>query len=87
MGGVAHRPAERHRGDHGVNQPPRDEFGRRHSEKLWQEYRPGITAAEPPARLPHPPPPGAHTDLPLLWHCVCIEFAKQCFMMNSVKSH
>jgi len=55
-----HRHMERQRDF--VNQP-RDEFGRpvagRHSDKPWHEYRPGIVAAaEPSARLPHPPPPG-----------------------------
>jgi len=54
-----HRHADRQR-DH-VNQP-RDEFGRpvpsRHNDKPWHEYRPSIgAAAEPAARLPHPPPP------------------------------
>jgi len=56
-----------------VNQP-RDEFGRpvagRHGDKPWHEYRPAIAAAEP-ARLAHPPPPGAATTLSQPGHCSC----------------
>jgi len=76
---MAHRPADRQR-DHG-NQP-REEFGRRHSEKLWQEYRPGITAAEPPARLSHPPPPGTMTDM---LTCLCYDSSLLFFISLTVE--
>jgi len=63
-----HRHSDRQRD---YSNQPRDEFGRpvpgRHADKPWHEYRPAIAAAaEPSARLSHPPPPGTLTTMTFL---------------------